>query len=141
MHQFNVESFDKVLGATASEVAQNYKATIAIGASKLSTNDKGNVTVTLFSSKDINAEGIDPKQTFFGDGYPDGSLNRNLQLSNPTSVEFKDVNGDGKKDAILSFPVKAAVAQTFPGVMTQLYLWTKIEGEPVIAMDTVKIEK
>lgn len=141
MHQFNVESFDKVLGATASEVAQNYKATIAIDASKLSTNDKGNVKVTLFSSKDIDAEGIDPKQTFFGDGYPDGSLNRNLQLTNPTSVEFKDVNGDGKKDAILSFPVKAAVAQTVPGVTTQLYLWTKIEGEPVIAMDTVKIEK
>ncbi len=141
MHQFNVESFDKALGATASEVAQNYKATISIGTDKLSAADKGNVSVTLFSSKDLNAEKIDLKQTFFGDAYPDANLGRNSLVAAPASIEFKDIDGDGRKDAVLSFPVKAAVAQTVPGVNTQLYLWTKIEGEPVIAMDTVKIEK
>ena len=56
-------------------------------------------------------------------------------------VVFKDVDGDGLKDAVITFPVKGAVATTFKDVKTDLFLFTKVDGEPIAAFDTVKIVK
>ena len=54
---------------------------------------------------------------------------------------FKDVDGDGLNDAVLTFPVKGAVATTFADVYTELFLYTRVDGKPVAAFDTVLIKK
>ena len=42
---------------------------------------------------------------------------------------------------MITFPVKGAVATTFKDVYTELVLFTKVDGKPVAAYDTVKIVK
>lgn len=141
MKEFNTDSFNRALGATAAELDLNNKYTIAIGAKELSKADKGTVKVTLFSDKDFDATGLNKDKTYFGDGYPDDNIHYNQKRAVPAKVEYVDVNGDGLKDAVMEFPIEGATAQTFPGVNTQLYLWTVVDGDPVVAYDTVKIKK
>lgn len=141
MREFNADSFNRALGATAAEVDRNNKYTIVIGSKELSQSQKGNVKVTLLSSKDFDATSLEKGKTYFGDGYPEDSLHYNQKRAIPLSIEFIDVNGDGLKDAVIEFPIEGSVAQTFPDVNTQLYLWTVVDGKPVVAFDTVKIKK
>lgn len=141
MREFNADSFNRALGATAAEVDRNNKYTIVIGSKELSQSQKGNVKVTLLSSKDFDATSLEKGKTYFGDGYPEDGLHYNQKRAIPSSIEFIDVNGDGLKDAVIEFPIEGSVAQTFPDVNTQLYLWTVVDGKPVVAFDTVKIKK
>lgn len=141
MHEFNVDSFNRALGATAAEVDRNNKYAIAIGAKELSKSDKGNVKVTLFSGKDFDATALNKEKTYFGDGYPDDNIHYNQKRAKPAKIDFVDANGDGLKDAVIEFPIEGATHQTFPDVNTQLYLWTVVDDKPVVAFDTVKIKK
>lgn len=52
-----------------------------------------------------------------------------------------DVNKDGLKDAVFTFPIKTAVAFTVPDVDTELYLWTKVGKKQLAGYDIVKIKK
>lgn len=141
MHEFNTDSFNRALGATAAEVDRNNKYTIAIDAKELSKSDKGNVKVTLFSNEGFDATALNKNKTYFGDGYPDEDIHYNQKRAVPAKIDFVDVNRDGFKDAVIEFPIEGATNQTFPGVNTQLYLWTVVNGKPVVAFDTVKIKK
>lgn len=141
MREFNADSFNRALGATAAEVDRNNKYTIVIGSKEISQTQKGNIKVTLLSSKDFDATSLEKGKTYFGDGYPEGSLHYNQKRAIPSAIEFIDVNGDGLKDAVIEFPIEGAVCSNIPRVDTQLYLWTVADGKPVVAFDTVKIKK
>lgn len=141
MREFNADSFNRALGATAAELDRNNKYTIIIGANELPLGGEGTVKVTLLSSKGFDATKLDKSKTYFGDGYPDNSIHYNNKRAQPKSVEFIDVNGDKLKDAVIEFPIKGATEYTFPSVLTQLYLWSVVDGKPVVAFDTVKIKK
>ena len=45
------------------------------------------------------------------------------------------------KDAVITFPVKGAVAFSFAGVLSEFYLFAKVDGKPIAAFDTVKFTK
>ena len=62
-------------------------------------------------------------------------------MATPTKVTVRDVNGDGLDDAVITFPVKGALAFSFKDVVSELYLFTSVNGEPVAAFDTVKVIK
>jgi hypothetical protein len=141
MHEFNVASFNRVLGATEAELAKLNKYAIQIAAKELKKGGEGTVDVVLFSQPGFDAAKLDKEKTWFGDGYTDEDINQNLKRARISKIEYRDVDGDGLKDAVLTFPVKGATEETVPGVETQLYLWTSVEGEPVMAFDTVKIVK
>lgn len=142
MHEVNVSNFDVVLGLTASELAKINRYTISIGAKELSkSDDKGTVDVTLFSQKGFDATKIDTSKTFFGDPYPNPDIELNTNRAKVKSVKFTDVDGDGLKDAVLTFPVKGATADTFEGVTSELYLFTAAGDKRISAFDTVKIVK
>ena len=88
-----------------------------------------------------NAAKLDQKATFFGSPYPDGSIELNKDMARPLKVVFKDVDADGLKDAVLMFPVKGAAAFSFASVLSELYLFTKVDGKAIAAFDTVKFTK
>ena len=88
-----------------------------------------------------NAAKLGQKATFFGSPYPDGSIELNKEMAKPAKVVFKDVDADGLKDAVITFPVKGAAAFSFAGVDSELYLFTKVDGKPIAAFDTVKFTK
>ncbi len=138
LHTFNVEAFNRTLGEATSLVQKLNTHTIAVTKKTLSQSDQGTVDVVLFSEKGFDATKLDQKTTFFGSPYPDGSIELNKQMAIPVKVIAKDVDGDGLKDAVITFPVKGATAFSFVGVDSELYLFTKVNGKPVAAFDIVK---
>lgn len=42
---------------------------------------------------------------------------------------------------MITFTVKGAEALSFAGVLSELYLFTMIDGKPIAAFDTVKFPK
>lgn len=141
MHAFNVASFNDVLAKTGDWVSRLNKHSIVITKDTLSQSDAGTVDVVLLSKKGFDATKLDTKKTHFGSPYPDGSIELNKQMAKPTKVTAKDVNGDGLADAVITFPVKGATAFSFKDVVSELYLFTSVNGQPVAAFDTVKIVK
>ncbi len=57
-----------------------------------------------------------------------------------TAVNRYDFNGDGRPDAIVTFPVSELVEYALPDTATNFYVSGELEGgEPFIAYDTVRI--
>lgn len=141
LHTWNVGAFNQSLGEAAALVQKLNTHVIAITKPTLSQADKGTVDVVLYSAKGFDATKLDQKATFFGSPYPDGSIELNKEMAKPAKVVFKDVDADGLKDAVITFPVKGAAAFSFAGVDSELYLFTKVDGKPIAAFDTVKFTK
>lgn len=141
MHAFNVASFNDVLAKTGDWVSRLNKHAIVIMKDTLSPADKGTVDVALLSEKGFDATKLDQAHTHFGSPYPDGSIELNKKMDKPEKVTKKDVNGDGLADAVITFKVEGATAFTFKDVLTELYLFTRVNGKPVATFDTVKIVK
>ena len=142
MHNFNVLNYNEALGAASKILQKVNRQDIVIMKDTLSLSDeKGTVDVVLLSQKGFDATKLDQSVTEFGSAWSDGEDELNRQRAKPVKVVFKDVDGDGLKDAVITFPVKGAVATTFKDVKTELVLFTKVDGEPIAAFDTVKIVK
>ena len=141
MHAFNVASFNDVLAKTGDWVTRLNQHAIVITRDTLSQSETGTVDVVLLSQKGFDATKLDVSKTHFGSPYPDGSIELNKQMATPTKVTVRDVNGDGLDDAVITFPVKGALAFSFKDVVSELYLFTSVNGEPVAAFDTVKVIK
>ena len=84
---------------------------------------------------------VDKEATRFGSPFSNADLEVNREMPKPLKVEFLDVNKDGLKDAVFTFPTKTAVAYTVPDVDTELYLWTKVGKKQLTGFDVVKIKK
>lgn len=141
LHAWNVSAFNQSIGEAAALVQTLNTHVIAITKPTLSKADKGTVDVVLYSAKGSDVTILDKKATFFGSPYPDGSIELNKEMAKPAKVVLKDVDADGLKDAVITFPVKGAVAFSFVGVVSELYLFTKVDGKPIAALDTVKFTK
>lgn len=141
MHAFNVDMFRDALARSTNLVRELNTHRMVIGADKLSKSSDGTVDVTLFGGKDFDVTKIDTKNTWFGSPYPDDKIELNKQRAQPVKVEFKDVDGDGSKDAVMTFGLKGATAFGFENVLSELYLYTRVNGEPVVAFDTATIVK
>ena len=141
LHEFNVLNYNEALGAASRVLQKAAQWDVFVTKDTLSLSDEGTVDVVLFSKKGFDATKLDPNVTEFGSAWSDGEDELNRQRAKPVKVTFKDVNGDGMNDAVMTFPVKGAVATTFEGVKTELFLFTEVDGKRVAAFDTVKITK
>ncbi len=142
MHNYNVLNYNEALGAASSILMKANRQDIVILKDELSlTDETGTVDVVLLSQKDFDATKLDLSVTEFGSAWSDSDNQLNRFRAKPLKVVFKDADGDGRKDAVITFPIKGAVATTFKGVTTELFLFTKVNGEPVAAFDTVLITK
>lgn len=141
LHEFNVLNYNEALGLASRVLQKAAQWDVFVTRDTLSLSDEGTVDVVLFSKKGFDATKLDPKVTEFGSAWSDGEDELNRHRAKPVKVNFKDVNGDGMNDAVITFPVKGAVATTFEGVKTELFLFTEVDGERVAGFDTVKIIK
>ncbi len=141
LHEFNVLNYNEALGLASRVLQKAAQWDVFVTRDTLSLSDEGTVDVVLFSKKGFDATKLDPKVTEFGSAWSDGEDELNRHRAKPVKVTFKDVNGDGMNDAVITFPVKGAVATTFEGVKTELFLFTEVDGERVAGFDTVKITK
>ena len=141
LHEFNVLNYNEALGLASRVLQKAAQWDVFVTRDTLSLSDEGTVDVVLFSKKGFDATKLDPKVTEFGSAWSDEEDELNRHRAKPVKVIFKDVNGDGMNDAVITFPVKGAVATTFEGVKTELFLFTEVDGERVAGFDTVKITK
>lgn len=141
LHQFNNISFHTVLHATEAELFKLHRLPIIINDKELSQSDNGTFKVTALSTSSLNMLNVKPEETYFGSPYTDDENELNKKMARPLKVEFIDVNKDGLKDAVFTFPVKAALSYTVPDVDTELYLFTKVGKKPVAAFDVIKVKK
>lgn len=142
MHAFNVESFAEVYAATSKEVSRWNPYVMTINAKELSKSSTGTVEATLYGMKNLDVTKIDKSRTFLGDPYPtEDDSEVNLKRGKLQSVKFKDMNGDGHVDAVMTFDAKGASSGTVPGVLSELFLWTYVGNKAVVTFDTVKITK
>lgn len=141
LHTYNVLSYNEALGMASSWLKQLNQYDMVITKDTLSQSDTGTVDVVLMGKKGFDVKEIDPKWTSFGSAYSNSDDEQNLERAKPAKIVFKDLNGDGYDDAVMSFPVKGATAYTFADVNTELFLFTRVDGEPIAAFDTVMIRK
>lgn len=141
LHDFNVWSFNKTLGIASTYTLKLQEHPIVISQETLRQSDPGVVDVILFSKKDFDATKIDKEKTHFGTPFSDDEVELNKSMAKPTQVVFKDINGDGLDDAVISFPIKGATAYSFEGVNTEIYLFTQVAGIPIVTNTVVKIIK
>ena len=114
---------------------------IIINSKELSQSSDGTFTVTALSTPEVHMTRVDKEATRFGSPFSNADLEVNREMPKPLKVEFLDVNKDGLKDAVFTFPIKTAVAFTVPDVDTELYLWTKVGKKRLAGFDVVKIKK
>ena len=141
LHEFNVLNYNEALGLASRVLQKAAQWDVFVTRDTLSLSDEGTGDVVLFSKKGFDATKLDPKVTEFGSAWSDTEDALNRHRAKPVKVNFKDVNGDAMNDAVITFPVKGAVATTFEGVKTELFLFTEVDGERVAGFDTVKIIK
>ena len=141
LHEFNNYSFHNVLHATEQELHELHHLPIIINSKELSQSSDGTFTVTALSTPQVHMTRVDKEATRFGSPFSNADLEVNRKMPKPLKVEFMDVNKDGLKDAVFTFPIKTAVAFTVPDVDTELYLWTKVGKKQLAGYDIVKIKK
>lgn len=141
MHAFNVDMYRDALSRATNLVRDLNRYQIVIGADNLSKSSNGTVDVTLMGKKGFDVTKIDVKKTYFGSPYPDDKIELNKKRAQPVKVVFKDVNKDGHKDAVMTFGLSGATAFGHDNVLSELYLYTYVDGEPVVAFDTATIIK
>lgn len=141
MHTFNVEMYRDALARASNLVRKLNPYQIVIDSNKLSKSSNGTVNVTLLGKKDFDVTKIDAKKTYFGSPYPDDKIELNKLRAQPTKIVFKDVNNDGHTDAVMTFGLKGVTAFGHENVYSELYLYTYVNGEPVVAFDTATIVK
>lgn len=141
LHEFNNYSFHNVLHTTEQELHELHHLPIIINSKELSQSSDGTFTVTALSTPEVHMTRVDKEATRFGSPFSNADLEVNREMPKPLKVEFLDVNKDGLKDAVFTFPIKTAVAFTVPDVDTELYLWTKVGKKRLAGFDVVKIKK
>lgn len=141
LHAYNVLSYNEALGMSSNLLKKLNKHDFVIMKDELSQSDKGTVEAVLLGAKGFDVTKIDKDWTSFGSAYSNADDEQNLERSKPVQIVFKDVNKDGHEDAVMTFSVKGATAHTFPGVNTELFLFTRVDGKPIAAFDTVVIRK
>ena len=114
---------------------------VEISADTLSLSTKDTVDVVVFGEKGLDVTKAKKESFVFGITYPDPNVDVNMERAKATKMQVKDVNGDGVKDLVLTFPSDAAAKHGFEGVNTDLWLFGEIDGKKRGGYDLVCIVK
>ena len=141
LHQYAAEAYNVSI-ALLEDAFQNMKPLkIEILADTLSLSKKDKVDVVVFGEKGLDLSKAKKESFVFGITYPDPNVDVNLKRAKATKMALKDVNGDGVKDLVLTFPSDEAAKYGFEGVNTDLWLFGEIDGQKKGGFDLVRIVK
>ena len=141
LHQYSAEAYNVSI-ALLEDAFQNMKPfKIEILADTLSLSKKDTVNVVVFGERGLDLSKAKKESFVFGITYPDPNVDVNLKRAKATKMALKDVNGDGVKDLVLTFPSDAAAKYGFEGVNTDLWLFGEIDGQKKGGFDLVRIIK
>ena len=112
---------------------------VVILADSLSLSSKGTVDVAVIGTEDVDVSKADQKSFIFGITYPNPDVDLNAKRPHAQKAVVADVNGDGIKDLVLTFPAAEAATYGFKNVVTDLWLYGTIDGKKTGGFNLVKI--
>lgn len=141
LHQYGAAAYGEAAAAmTAAYHAMKPVSVVVLG-DKLSLSAKGEIQVAVLSSEDFDATKLDVKSALFGVTYPNPDVDINTDRAKAVKLEARDVDGDGRLDAVFTFPAAAAVKHAFADVKTDLWFFGKAGDVKVGGFDVVKVVK
>lgn len=141
LHAFNAEAFDKAQYAVGEEARKLMPHEVAVLADTINPKSENTVDVVLYSDAKLDASKIDLSRTHAGVGRSSiGTTGVVSALAKPVKHEVKDMNGDGKKDMVLTFKASEIAQNMIPGATYDIWLYTMDGKKRVAGFDTALIE-
>ncbi len=142
LKEYNERTFRDAEGAVAERLAKIAPHKVAILADAIDSGSDATVDMVLFADKKLDVSKVNVKSIYAGLGRASiGGSGDFSKLARPVKVSFIDVNGDGKKDLVLTFTQKALVSGMLKGAKYDVWFYgTAAEKKPVVAFDTVDIK-
>lgn len=141
LHAFNAEVFDKAQYAVGEEARKLMPHKVAVLADTINPKSGKTVDVVLYSDAKLDASKIDLSRTHAGVGRSSiGTTGVVSALAKPVKHEVKDMNGDGRKDMVLTFKAKEIAQNMIPGATYDIWLYTMDGKKRVAGFDTALIE-
>lgn len=141
LHQYGADAYNTSIALLEDAFNKMNPLKVEILADTLSLSAKGTVDVVVFGEKGLDVTKAKKESFVFGITYPDPNVDVNMERAKATKMQVKDVNGDGVKDLVLTFPSDAAAKHGFEGVNTDLWLFGEIDGQKKGGYDLVRIVK
>ena len=114
---------------------------VAVLADTINPKSGKTVDVVLYSDAKLDASKIDLSRTHAGVGRSSiGTTGVVSALAKPVKHEVKDMNGDGRKDMVLTFKAKEIAQNMIPGATYDIWLYTMDGKKRVAGFDTALIE-
>ncbi|MDO5530925.1 C69 family dipeptidase [Sutterella sp.] len=141
LHDFNERAWAAAVGAMSAAFEAMSPARIAILSGDLSTvcAEDDTVTVALFPRTGMDPAKIDPGSVSLGTVFPTLDMEWHAARARVTAMSLEDIDGDGRLEALFTFPKAAILRQCIPGVRTDLWLFGLADGEPFGGVDAVRV--
>ena len=110
LHAYGAEAFARAEAAMVEALGAMESVEVQVLADSLSLSDVGTVDVAIFGSDSLDVRTIDIETTRFGVTYPDSDVAVNAKREKALQAAYRDLNGDGRLDAVFTFKAAAAAA-------------------------------
>ena len=141
LHRYNVAKLAEAQGAIQANMDKIAPHKIVILSDTIDPASSADVKIVLLSDASLDATKIDQTKTFAGVSRASNDKKVVSDLAKPKAFEATDVNGDGKKDMVMTFVQKDLAQFMVPGAVYDTYLYTRNGNDRLTAFDTVKVLK
>ena len=141
LHRYNVAKLTEAQGAIQARLDQIAPHKIVILSDTLDPKSNATIKIALLSDEDLDATQINREKTYAGISRASDGKALMSDLAKPTAYAIEDINGDGKKDMVMSFVQKDLAKFMVPGAVYDTYLYTRDGRDRLTAFDTVKVLK
>lgn len=139
LHAYSEQASNTARALMTDQFAAMKPLQVVILADSLSLSSKGTVDVAVIGTEDVDVSKADQKSFIFGITYPNPDVDLNAKRPHAQKAVVADVNGDGIKDLVLTFPAAEAATYGFKNVVTDLWLYGTIDGKKTGGFNLVKI--
>lgn len=142
LHQYNCRLFTNAVSMVGAHTAKIAPHHINVLAQSLNPAGDKTVDIVLYSDDTLDATGVDKARTFAGAGR--AAVGNRVVLSDlakPVQMVSKDVDGDGRADAVFTFRQADVAYKMLPGATYDVWLYTYKDNRRLCAFDTAYIEK
>ena len=139
---YNERAFREAEGAVAERFAKIAPHQAALLADTIDSTSDAAVEMVLFSDKKLDATKVDLSKVYAGLGRASiGNSGEVAKLAKPLTHRYADVNGDGKRDLVVTFSQKALATGMKAGATYDVWFYGfDKEKRPLTAFDTAAIK-
>ena len=140
LNTYNVVTFNEAAAAMREHTARIAPHHMNVLADVIDPASEATVNVVLYSDGTLDATKAVVEKTRCGVGRSSiGNKNVVADLAGVVKSEVKDVDGDGRKDLVLSFRQKDVAFGMLPGAVYDTWLYTWVNGKRICAFDTGRV--